>query len=176
MLRHALIAAITLSTSPAFAQWSAEVNGPNVFGEVEVLAIAEMEGSEDFIGVTCDSDEKMTIGWFYKSDSDANGKKLDIIIQNDKGGRGSFEAVSKDRNDTYDIFEISDKEDMLEAIEIIADSNSKIEVGLHSEKTNYKYADRISAKGSTAAMALVKKHCGHFFEQPEGAEKEAEDA
>jgi hypothetical protein len=59
--RFSVLALLGLMSSPAFAEWSARVEGPDVFGNTTVHA-SEMSIREGLV-VQCDQNDQLNIAW-----------------------------------------------------------------------------------------------------------------
>jgi len=166
MLRYAIAVIAAAACTPAYAQWDVEVDGPDVFGETTVTVAAEFS-AKDFFFIRCATDGEFTVGWMYLNEGEVRNVVVDMIVQNDTGGpkaRGEFEAALRNWNDKVAIFEVTDKSDARQILDIISGAMNKIQFGVFAKELDVKISDSISALGSTSAVKLVKKHCPVFTE------------
>jgi hypothetical protein len=151
------LGALFLSAGAANA-WSASVDGPDVFGNIKVIAT---EGSgRDAIVVQCDSKEELYVAFIKRKKEFEEIPELpaSLLIQVNSGEPLRLSATLRSWNDNYMGFVATGREPALvQAINAIKGASGRINVG--AEVSGNQVSATFGSRGSTSAMNKVIASC-----------------
>ncbi len=167
--RTGLAAAFTLAMSffaspAAYAQWTAQVSGPDVFGATKVVAVvANMSG--DGLVVKCDSTGAITLGYLLPATEDelnqaSSGETapgVRLLLKVGQGQPLKFSPTLTDWNDKYVGFVVTGPTpDLVTVIHAISAASAAVGV---SGGSGGNLSDSFGTIGSTDAMNKVLSDC-----------------
>ena len=165
-LAIALILIATLfAVSPAEAQWSAQVTGPDVFGNTTVLAAVDSANGDGLV-VQCDQNSELDLAYIIpgtpsemdeatKSDVDI---PADLLLKVDSGQVIKLSAQLKPWNNSYlGVVASGRTTDIVAAIKAIEGANDEISVG--AEILGNQQSDAFDAGNSTSSMNTAMTDC-----------------
>lgn len=159
MLRTIMLAgcAFMLTGTSAYA-WTANVDGPDVFGVTKVFAI---EGGErESLVVQCDSDENLFIAYIFrkKEFETVNETPATLLIQINGEQPASLSATMRAWNDNYGGVVASGRTaENIAVVTAIGKASGKINIGF--EFLGNRESASVGSRGSTAAMKKVMDLC-----------------
>jgi hypothetical protein len=160
MMRRTIFLALSLMAplSAANAEWTAKVEGPDVFGNTKVLATTD--GFRESIVVQCDQKDEMFIAYvFRKKEFDSvTSTTADFLVQTDGGQPTKLNASLRNWNDNFAGVVASGKSaEIISVIKAIASARGKIGVGVVVRGNQISAS--FGSSGSRAAMDKVLKNC-----------------
>lgn len=151
--------------SSAAAQWFANVTGPDVFGNTEVVAAASSPTSNALV-VQCNADDKLVVAFISpaseslmdKISNMGNQLPADLLIKVGQKSVRKFDAIMQVWNNNYIGVVTSGRiPEIVDLIREISGGSGKISVGvvfLGNRET-----DSFGTSGSTVAMNTIMRSC-----------------
>jgi hypothetical protein len=160
MYRRTLITAFLCVISlPAWADWSAMVEGPDVFGNTKVIATES--GFNEGMVVQCDQQKDLFVALLFrkKKFEEIGGADTELLIQTVEGGTPiKLPAALRAWNDDFAGIVASGRSPELVAVlRAISAAKSKINVG--AVVRGNQISSSFGAQGSKNAMEKAIKAC-----------------
>ena len=151
------IAVLSFATNAAHS-WQANVDGPDVFDKVKVVA-TEGNARESLV-VQCDSDSEFMFAYIFrkKEFEDTPDSPAKLFLKWSDASPVELDANLRGWNDNYGGIVVSGRDPMIvSVIAGIRDAKDKIQVGM--EILGNKESATFSSKGSKKAMTTVFEKC-----------------
>lgn len=152
------IAALLLSLSghPAFA-WETYVDGPDVFGETKVHAVAS--GAQASLVVHCSTEGSLMLALTFAKKEFDEVPELEgtLFISVSDAPPTQLPATLREWNNTRGGFVASEREALITVVTAIRDARGSIKVG--ADIAGNRRAETFGSRGSTAAMKKVFQNC-----------------
>ena len=153
-----LFLGLCVVTGPAFADWNARVEGPDVFGNVK--AFATTTGSDESMVVQCDQKDDLFVAFVFRKKPFEEMPSLpaELLVQVDGGTPLKLVATLRSWNDNYGGVIASGRAiEQLTALRLIASARGKINVG--AVIFGKQISSSFSSQGSKSAMERSIKSC-----------------
>ena len=158
-MRLLIFAALLLAAPVPAKCWDAQVEGPDVFGNVKVVASEARSLSEGLV-VQCDSKGELLLAYiFRKKEFEAvSTAPATLLVSTEANKVLTLRAELRDWNDNYAGIVASEvKEDIISAIVAIQTAKAKIEVGV--EINGNQISGSFGSRGSSKSMSKVIQNC-----------------
>lgn len=154
----ATIFAIAAAT-PAFAFWSVQNSGEDVFGNVNVTANS-LGDNGSLIRFECGSSSEPFFVFLLR---DSSGEIPDMpakFLHRDQAGkRHSYDATLSSWNDRFVAVKVTDTAALKGVAEHMITAKSSISLGVSIPLLDLRVADTFSSRGSTAAGRTLLEYC-----------------
>ena len=156
---------LVMAVKPAYAQWSAQVTGPDVFGNTTVLASVDDAAGQSLV-VQCDQNDTLDLAYLIPGTpsemDDASkagvGIPADLLVKVDDAQVMKFSAQLRAWNNTYLAVVASGRTTaIVAAIKAIGRASSQISVG--AEILGNQQTDTFDASNSTSSMNTATTEC-----------------
>jgi hypothetical protein len=159
MIKYILTAALLcMGTQETHAEWTAKVEGPDVFGNTKV--IAGTAGRSDSLVIQCDQKDDLYIAFlFRKKEFDKiPNVSADLLLQSEGGQPMKMSAMLRTWNDNYaGIVVVGRSAENVAVLRTIASALGKINVGAVVNGNQMSAA--FGSQGSRSAMDKAIKSC-----------------
>jgi hypothetical protein len=162
----ALLTVLVLATSaPAWAQWGARVDGPDVFGTTKVIA-AVSSASGDGLVVQCDGKDALLLAYIMPGTPSelselsqaGTGVPIDLLVKAGNDAVRTFTAqLSRWNNKYMGVVAQGRTPELVAMVRAIGAASGRISVGV--DFLGHKQSESFGADGSTAAMNTAVKDC-----------------
>ena len=156
-LASATIAILALSfLAPAHAAWSVNVEGPDVFGDVKVIAVNQSPSGSALI-VQCTQDNQLDIAYIEpaKDVPDGTSVPVQVAIQVDRSSPVMLNGVMARWNDKYVGASLSGRSaENIAVAKAIAAAKEKVSIGYRFESGGKGAIIVDSGRGAILARAL----------------------
>jgi hypothetical protein len=171
--RCSVFAMLGLMAAPASAEWSARVEGPDVFGNTKVHA-SELSLNDGLI-VHCDQKDELNVAYiFRKKEFDQLPKATgEFFIQTDGGQPVKMTAGLRNWNDNFGGIVVSGRNaEVVAILRSIASARSKINIG--ATINGNQISATFGSQGSKGAMEKAIRSCKlDELEKKAGAEPDS---
>ena len=160
-----LVIGSVISASAQWAEWTAQVSGPDVFGNTKVIAVVPAQDRTELV-VQCDELDELALALTFPAtkteidDSSQPGNQIPatLLVKVDSGKVEKFDAVVQAWNDTrVGVVVTGRSPEVVSLLHAIGAATSVINVG--TEVNGNRQSEAFSAAGSSAAMNTVIKNC-----------------
>lgn len=156
---------ILATSSTARAQWVANATGPDVFGNMKVIATAG-NGSDDALVIQCGGTDPIALAYIMPATQDELNRlskpgfsvPAELLVKVDSGSVEKFDAELRGWNSRFMAIAFTGRTpELASLIHAIGAAQHAINVGM--EIVGNRQADAFGAFGSTSAMSTVIKDC-----------------
>jgi hypothetical protein len=158
-----LTTAALLLTVPtaAFAQWSVDTEGPDVFNEKSAELVGDISGGEDFLVFKCTSSGELSAQWLIRANEVSSPRVLDgvIILRADLGEPVAINGTLSAWNDQYVALVSTSLSEIVSALATISNAVRDVSVGYIMPEAEIRDSGNIRATGSTRSVKQFMSHC-----------------
>jgi len=151
---------LTVHTA-AFAQWSVNTKGPDVFNEKSAQLFGDISGGEDFLVFKCTSSGELSAQWLIRANEVSRPRVLDgvIILRADLGEPVTINGTLQAWNDKYVALVSTSLSEIFSALAIISNAIEDVSVGYIMPEADIKDSGNISATGLIRSVSTFMSHC-----------------
>ena len=145
-----LVVFLFVGMSQANAQWATRIDGPDVFGNMKVLA--NSGGIWNGIVVQCNQKDELILAFVFrkKEFEEWKPRPAEFFIQADSGTPKRFDASVQSWNDNFaGVLVYGRTPELVEVIRMIGAAQSKINIGWIVD--GKQWSESVSSAGSTAS-------------------------
>lgn len=144
--------------TPAWAEWFANIEGPDVFGNVTV--IAQTGNERDGFVVQCDQQDQLILAYVIriKEFESINPAPAELLIQADTNPPKSLSAELGGWNNNFAGVSVRGRtSELVDIVRMIGSAKSKINIGVIINGN--RMSESFDSGGSTSAMKTVITGC-----------------